>query len=143
MRKINIYRDDSGTPALVASGLIQIETASVSRTPTGRSFIMADGSITFYPAENDIADFTLILECSAAQAEAVASAVRLGKLYFSGMRAGGTAADASHAFTGFITEQSAVSIQEISSAADIYNLRIPMKLQLSGGQYVLTEVTAS
>jgi len=143
MRKINIYRDNSGTPELVASNLIQIEDASVTRTPNGRSFIMADGSVTFYPSANDIADFTLILECNSTQAEAVASAVRLGKLYFSGMRAGGSTADASHAFTGFITEQSAVRIQEISSAADMYQLRIPMKLLVSNGSYVITEATAS
>ena len=142
MRKINIYRDVSGTMALVAADLVQIEDVSVSRTPSGRSFIMADGSVTFYPATNDIADFTLILECTGAQADAVASAVRFGKLYFSGMRAGGTAADTNHAFTGLITEQSAVRVQEVSSAADVYNLRIPMKLLVSGGQYVITEVSA-
>lgn len=142
MRKINIYREVSGSLVLVSADLIQIENADISRTPGGRSFTMADGSVTFYPAENDTADFTLIIECSGSQADAVASAVRFGKLYFSGMRVAGTAADSSHVFTGFITEQSAVKIQEISSAADLYNLRIPMKLLLSDGNYVLSEVTA-
>ncbi|MBR1554488.1 MAG: hypothetical protein IJ644_03720 [Oscillospiraceae bacterium] len=140
MRKVNVYYDANNGLTLAAADLIQIEDASVSRTPSGRSFVMADGSVTFYPAENDIADFTLILECNGTQAERVAAAVRYGKLYFSGMRAGGTAADEEHVFTGFITEQSSVSIQEISSAADVYNLRIPMKLLVSGGHYVLKEV---
>ena len=140
MRKVNVYYDANNGLTLAAADLIQIEDASVSRTPSGRSFVMADGSVTFYPAENDIADFTLILECNGTQAERVAAAVRYGKLYFSGMRTGSTAADEEHVFTGFITEQSSVSIQEVSSAADVYNLRIPMKLLVSGGHYVLKEV---
>ena len=155
MRYVDIYREDTASDsgfALVAQDCIQIENANVTRKSTAKSFTMADGSLCLYPAENDSAEFTLYLECSGSQVSAISAAVRLGELYFAGMRVGSTAslspADSGYlhnstfsAFTGYLPENSSIQVKEIEAAADLYTVQIPMKLRLnSSGQYLLNSI---
>ena len=155
MRYVDIYREDTASGsgfALVVQDCIQIENANVTRKSTAKSFTMADGTLCLYPSEKDSAEFTLSLECSGSQASKISAAVRLGELYFAGMRVGSTAslspADSSYlhnstfsAFTGHFPENSSIQVKEIEAAADLYSVQIPMKLQLSSsGKYLLTSV---
>ena len=155
MRYVDIYREDTASDsgfALVVQDCIQIENANVTRKSTAKSFTMADGTLCLYPSEKDSAEFTLSLECSGSQASKISAAVRLGELYFAGMRVGSTAslspADSSYlhnstfsAFTGHFPENSSIQVKEIEAAADLYSVQIPMKLQLSSsGEYLLTSV---
>ncbi|MBR0483935.1 MAG: hypothetical protein IJJ69_04045 [Oscillospiraceae bacterium] len=143
MRYIDVYREydsDSGF-LLVTKDCIQTDKADISRQPNAKSFTMADGSFCLYPSAMDSAAMTLSLECSGSQANALASAVRFGRLYFAGMRAGGLTShsptDANYfsqindnAFVGYLTENATVRILEIEAAADLFSVRIPLKLLL-------------
>ncbi len=151
MRIVDVYRSDADSGfALVAQDCIQIEHADVSRKSSAKSFTMADGSFCLYPAEMDSAEFTLNLECSGSQVSAISAAVRLGELYFAGMRVSSAASvtptDCNNylngrtfnAFTGYLPETSNIQVKEIEAAADLYTLHIPMKLRLnSSGNYFL------
>lgn len=143
MRYIDVYReyDSASGFLLVTQDCIQTDKADISRRPNAKSFTMADGSLCLYPSAMDSAEMTLLLECSGNQANALASAVRFGRLYFAGMRAGGrtsrTPTDANYfsqtyydAFVGYLTENTTVQIREIEAAADLFSVQIPLKLLL-------------
>jgi len=153
LRYVDIYRADADSGfALVAQDCIQIEKTDVSRKSNAKTFTMADGSICLYPSEKDSAEFTLYLECSGSQVSAISAAVRLGELYFAGMRVGSTASATStdknylsrsifDAFTGYLPENYNIQVKEIEAAADLYTVQIPMKLRLnSSGQYLLNSM---
>lgn len=159
MRIIDVYRKNSASDSgfsLVAQDLIQVGSADVSRKMNGKSFTMADGSLTFYRAENDAVQMSLEFECTAEQAKNLSEAVRYGQLFFAGMRAGvhtsKTPTDAVYlewgieemnAFSCYLTENTTVNVQEISAKSDIYTVRIsPLRIEISEGVPELYEIPA-
>ncbi|MBR1528749.1 MAG: hypothetical protein IJ642_05560 [Oscillospiraceae bacterium] len=149
MRIVDIYYLDANqNPVFLTGDCIQTDHADVSRKSNAKSYTMADGSLTLYPAQNDSAEFTLYLECKSAQAEAISSAVRHGQLLFAGMRTAGKTSDtptdhhyletAVHpAFIGLLPETSSIKIKEIEACADLFGVQIPMNLVLSAGNYYM------
>ena len=150
MRYIDVYRTYSSSPGvyLIAQDCIQTGSADIVRKPNAKSFIMADGSFCVYTADNDAVEMTLSLECTELQARAVAGGIRQGFLYFAGMRAGTyttpTPSDSDYfsarktAFTGYLTENASVRIQQISS--DLFSMQIPLKLKVSSGNIFYSDI---
>ena len=149
MRYIDIYRKVSDNFILVAQDCIQTENADLTRKAVLKSFTMADGSTTLYTSGNDSAEMNLSLECSQAQIQAISEALHAGELYFTGMRAGAhplpTPTDNDYfpaylsenipAFVGILTEDASVQILETAAHVDLFALKIPLKLETSGGQF--------
>lgn len=151
MRIIDIYYLDNQNPVFLTGDCIQTDKADVSRKSNAKSYTMSDGSLVVYPVENDSAEFTLCLECTANQADAIARAVRRGQLLFSGMRVGGhtsfSPTDSGYlsqavipVLVGLLPETSNVKIREIEACANLYSVQIPMNLKITNGNYLTQNI---